>query len=200
MTAALHPQLRTIVSEFTAAQLRLRRLVESVPPERWTERVDPAHWCMAECVAHLNLTAVAYREPVQAALALARREPGPPRRYHRGIVGWLLWRSMGPPVRFRVKTAPQFVPGASVPVEELVAEFDRLQAEQLGWVQAVNGLPIDRLYVVSPFNPRIRYNLYAALSMLPPHQHRHLWQAEQVWQTLRGMGDAPFGRLHRSAV
>jgi hypothetical protein len=33
---------------------------------------------------------------------------------------------------------------------------------------------------VSPFAPGVRYNLYSTLSILPRHQERHLWQAEQV--------------------
>jgi hypothetical protein len=186
MTATLHPQLQSIADEFTAAQARLHRLVEAVPTARWAERADPQRWSAAECVAHLNLTAVAYREPIAAALALGGADVEPRRRYRRGLAGWLLWHMMGPPVRFRVKTASPFVPGATAPTDDLVAEFDRLQEEQLQWVRAANGLRIDRLQVVSPFNSRMRYNLYTALSILPPHQHRHLWQAERVWQSLGG--------------
>jgi len=27
----------------------------------------------------------------------------------------------------------------------------------------------------------VRYNLFACFTILPLHQHRHLWQAERVW-------------------
>jgi hypothetical protein len=27
----------------------------------------------------------------------------------------------------------------------------------------------------------VRYNLYSCFTILPRHQHRHLWQAERVW-------------------
>jgi hypothetical protein len=36
--------------------------------------------------------------------------------------------------------------------------------------------------VQSPFNEKVKYNLYSCLTILPPHQHRHLWQAEQIWR------------------
>ena len=39
---------------------------------------------------------------------------------------------------------------------------------------------LGRLWIISPFDARIRYNAYACLTILPRHQHRHLWQAEQV--------------------
>ena len=44
--------------------------------------------------------------------------------------------------------------------------------------QDVNG-------IVSPFDGRLRYNLYSCLTILPAHQHRHLWQAERVLEELR---------------
>jgi hypothetical protein len=45
----------------------------------------------------------------------------------------------------------------------------------------VDGLPVDRIKITSPFDARLKYNLYAALTILPRHQHRHLWQAERVY-------------------
>jgi hypothetical protein len=61
-----------------------------------------------------------------------------------------------------------------------MAEFDRLQAEQIAITREADGLPIDRVKMTSPFNPKLRYNIFAGLSILPRHQHRHLWQAEQA--------------------
>jgi len=179
----LHPQLNAIADDFATAQMRLHRLVEVIPASKWHDRPTPDRWSVAECVAHLNLTAEAFRAPVTAALDVGRAYPkASTRRYHRGFTGWLLWRTMGPPVRLRFKTAPTFVPESTAPVDDLVSEFDRRQDEQLGWVWSANGLPLETLMIVSPFNQSIRYNLYACLSILPRHQHRHLWQAEQVWR------------------
>jgi hypothetical protein len=31
----------------------------------------------------------------------------------------------------------------------------------------------------------LTYNLFACLTILPRHQHRHFWQAEQAWQALQ---------------
>jgi hypothetical protein len=63
-----------------------------------------------------------------------------------------------------------------------VSEFERLQREQLVLAREADSLAIDRVKIASPFNPRFRYNLFSALSILPRHQHRHLWQAEQNLQ------------------
>jgi hypothetical protein len=67
-----------------------------------------------------------------------------------------------------------------------VAEFDRLQEEQMELLRLADGLPIQRIKVSSPFNARVRYNTFAALGILPNHQHRHLLQAEQAWAAVSG--------------
>jgi len=47
---------------------------------------------------------------------------------------------------------------------------------------AADGLPLSHVRISSPFNPRLRYDLYACFTILPRHPHRHLWQAEPVWR------------------
>ncbi len=101
-------------------------------------------------------------------------------RYRRDLVGWLLWKSISAPGRFKSKTIPSFVPASDRSAEEVMAEFDRLQSEQIALTRASEGLPIDRVKMSSPFNASVRYNIFSALSILPRHQHRHLWQAEQA--------------------
>ncbi|HET6837850.1 MAG TPA: DinB family protein [Gemmatimonadales bacterium] len=178
----MHQQLQEVTDELRAAQARLHQLVQAVPESSWHLRPDPARWSMAECVEHLNLTGQAYLPLLRAALEQGRsqRREGAPRRYRRDPVGWWMWRMAGPPVRHRVKTKSQFIPGSNRPLAALVAEFDRLQEEQLRCVLAADGMALGGLWIRSPFDPRIRYNAYSCLTILPRHQQRHLWQAEQV--------------------
>ena len=185
----MHPQLDAVVAEFARAEARLDRLAADAPAAWWPRRADPDRWSIAECIAHLNLTAEAYLPRIHEATGRARAlgRPGP-RRYRRDPIGWLLWRMAGPPVRHRVRTTAPFVPQALEPAPELLARFRRLQQEQVRAVRAADGLALGGVRVTSPFDPRIRYNLYACLTLLPPHQHRHLWQAEQVLEQLRSAG------------
>lgn len=180
----LHPQLQTIADEFHFATARLHALAKTLGDDRWRLRSDPDRWSPAECVAHLNLTGAAYAGILDEALTRARghgsRVAGH-ERYRRDFRGWLLWKTMPPPVRFRVKTVAKFIPEAVAPKDALVAEFDKWQEVLLGALAAADGMPLSEIVVVSPFSAKVRYNLFSCLSMLPPHQHRHLWQAEQVW-------------------
>jgi hypothetical protein len=178
----VHPQLRIITDDFESARARLHALVSRTPEPHWHLRSDRDRWSMAECVAHLNLTSEAYLPLVQAAIDEGRRSGRPaPTRYRRDPVGWLMWRMAGPPVRHRTRTTASFIPRGQVPLAPLLAEFERLQDLQITCVVAADGLDLGRLRISSPFNPRVRYNAYSCLSILPRHQHRHLWQAEQVW-------------------
>jgi len=182
----MHPQLQAVADGLLAAQARLHRLAESTPPGSWPARADPDRWSAGECIAHLNLTAIAFLPLIRTALAEAAAIGGAaPARFRRDPTGWMLWRTAGPPVRVRVRTAAQFVPTGAEPLSQLLTTFDRLQQEQLDVVAQADGRPIHLVRIRSPFNPRIRYNLYACLTILPPHQERHIWQAEQVLERLR---------------
>ena len=177
----MHAQLEEIVAEFESALVRLRELHRSLAPGAWNRRPAPESWSPGECVAHLNLTAIAMLPLIRQGVDQARRlQRRPGLRYRRDIVGWLLWRSISSPGRFKSKTIPAFVPSGDRPAEEIMAEFDRLQADQIAVTRQAEGLPIDRVKIVSPFNASVRYNVFSALSILSRHQHRHLWQAEQA--------------------
>src|SRR5260370_31870713 len=97
-------------------------------------------------------------------------------------MGWLLWATMGPPVRVRLKTIARFLPSSVAAPELLVQEFDRLQAAQLDCLAQSDGLPLSQVRVTSPFNAHVRYNLYPCFTILPRHQHRHLWQGGKEWE------------------
>lgn len=174
-------QLEEIISEFNSASTRVQNLHRSLVPDRWNRRPSPESWSPGECVAHLNLTAIAMMPLIRQGLDDARRSGrAAGDHYRRDLVGWLLWKSISAPGRFKSKTISAFVPESDRPAEEVIAEFDRLQSEQIALTRSADGLPIDRVKMASPFNARIRYNIFSALSILPRHQHRHLWQAEQA--------------------
>ena len=177
----MNSQLEDIVSEFSSASTRVRNLHRSLAPGRWNRRPTPESWSPGECVVHLNLTSLAMIPLIRQGLDDARRSGrATGDRYRRDLVGWLLLKSIGTPGRFKSKTIPAFVPTSDRPAEEVMAEFDRLQSEQIALVRSADGLPIDRVKMASPFNARVRYSIFSALSILPRHQHRHLWQAEQA--------------------
>ena len=177
----MNAQLAAVADDFDTALRRLQTLAHSLSPEEWTRRPAAGRWSPIECVQHLNLTAEATLPRVRQGLDEARRSGGRPApRYRRDLFGWLIWRSLRQPGRFKSRTGAAFVPHADRPPADIVAALTRLQAEHVACVRDSDGLPIDRVRIASPFNERIRYNVYACLTILAVHQHRHLWQAEEA--------------------
>lgn len=183
----MHPQLQEIEAEFEGALRRLRVLDEKYGDEEWARRPAPESWSAAECIAHLNLTSDAYLRLLPEGIERARAlGGGAPERFRRDFQGWLVSAMTGPKPRIRVRTTASFVPTADQPKAVLVREFERFQKEQMDCVRAADGLPIHRVKVVSPFAANVRYSLYSALSLIAPHQHRHLGQAERTLSATPG--------------
>jgi hypothetical protein len=177
----MHAELLAIEQEFESALVRLHELRAKVPPEVWKRRPAPERWSPGECVAHLNLSSASMVPLVRAGIDQARRSGRSAQaRYRRDFVGWLLWKGLGPGKGFKTKTIPAWVPSGDRHPGELVSEFERWQTQQIALVRDADGLPIDRVKIASPVDARARYNVFAALSILARHQHRHLWQAEQA--------------------
>lgn len=177
----MNAQLKEIADELREATARLHRLREAVPADRWPVRNDPAKWSVSECVEHLNLTSAAFVPLLEAGIDEARRYQPSRGRYRRGFLGWALWKMTGPDAPGRVQTIPAFVPASAPAAGAVLASFERYQEKLLKLLGACRGLPIDQVTMTSPFNARMHYNLYAGLSTLSRHQHRHLQQAERVW-------------------
>ncbi|HMU62355.1 MAG TPA: DinB family protein [Gemmatimonadales bacterium] len=181
----MNGQLEEIATELREATDRLHRLRNAVPADQWTVRNDPARWSVSECIAHLNLTSAAFEPLLADGIERARKESASSRKYRRGFLGWALWKMTGPDSRGRVQTAAAFVPASAPPAAEVSAEFERRQGALLALLASADGLPIDKVTMTSPFNARMRYNIYAGFSAIPRHQHRHLQQAERVWAPAR---------------
>jgi hypothetical protein len=175
------PQLTALAADLQSAQARLKTLHGTLKCDAWRRRPSSAAWSPAECVAHLNLTSEALLPRLRAGIEQAGQgERRASARHRRDVIGWFMWKVISPTGGLRTKTLPAFVPCDERPAEFLVADFERLQSEVIACVSAADGLPIDRVKLASPFDARVRYNLYAALTLVPRHQHRHLLQAERA--------------------
>lgn len=129
----------------------------------------------------MNLTSESLLPVLSAGLDQARGRRGPAAaRYRRDPVGWLIWKLVSPSSRIKTTTVSAFVPDRDGTPECLMRDFERLQEDVISCAREAAGLPIDRVKVVSPFDPRLKYNVYAALTLVPRHQHRHLLQAERA--------------------
>jgi hypothetical protein len=180
-------QLDLVASAAANARRRFADLDAAIPDLLWAKRANPTEWSVAECIAHLNLTARAMVPLIERAVEEARAlPPMGTRKYRQGAIGLMLAATMGPVPKFlgvklgKIKTPPPFVPNSELPRPEIVSEFKEWQAKVASLIDASRGLAIDKTKVASPFKAGVFYDGYSALLIVVRHEHRHLHQAEQV--------------------
>lgn len=179
-------QLERISLELAEARRRARDVAGPLSAERWRTRPAAEEWSVAECLSHLNLTSRAMLPLIRDAITRGRDQrllgSGP---YRRDLIGWFVGFMAEPALRIRVKTTAPFVPPEIEPRDRVLAEFDRLQEDLGNCVKAAEGLDLGRLRIVSPFDARLKYNLYSAFRIVPAHQRQHLAQAEAVIRAIK---------------
>lgn len=185
----LAPQLERIEVELADARRRAHEIAILLTAERWGTRRAVDQWSVAECLIHLNLTSRAFLPLIRDAITRGRDlkllGAGP---YRRDVVGWFVYWITEPSVRFRIRTTAPFVPAEVEPKDRILDAFDALQEQLVACVREADGLDLGRLRIISPFDSRLKYNLYSCLRIIPAHQRQHLSQAEEAVHSLRGVG------------
>ncbi len=175
-----------IEQELNETTQRARRLIDTTEPRLFTVRPHPSSWSAAECLAHLSLASESFLPVLRNAIEDGRKRGlNGDSRPSMDLLGKILKWFLEPPVRKRVKTRAPFVPRAVRARAEAMGEFAALQAQLIEILHTARGLAIDKLKIISPFDSRIRYNIYSAFRIVAAHQRRHLWQAEQAIEELR---------------
>ena len=180
--------LEEVESELSEATSRAWQLVRSTDGRLFTVRATPRDWSAAECIAHLSLSTEQFLPVLQKAIDEAQKKGWKSQKKPAmDVVGRALRWFLEPPIRKRVKTAGRFVPRSARAKAEAFGEFATLQSKLVDAVHAAEGLDLRKIKVTSPFDRRVKYNLYSAFKIVVAHQRRHLWQAEQaVAQVKRG--------------
>jgi hypothetical protein len=158
---------------------RAQALIDAVSTDQLMRRPDPAKWSIAECLAHLNMTAETVQKIMARGIEQAKQEKkfgkGP---FSLGPNGRLLVWIAEPPPKFRIRAPKNVRPPEAIddPLQVLPAfmkaqdEWERLMREQ-------EGLDLAKIKVGQGI---FRMRLAAALPWMMAHQRRHLLQAENV--------------------
>ena len=178
--------LEEIETELDEATKRAWQLVRSTDPRLFTVRPNSASWSAAECLSHLSISTEMFLPVLRKAIDDAKTKGWKSeRKPSMDMLGRLLKWFLEPPIRKRVATTAPFVPRSVRAKAEAFGEFSSLQSKLVDLVQEANGLDLKKMKIVSPFDRRVKYNVYSAFRILVAHQRRHLWQAEQAVAELR---------------
>jgi DinB superfamily len=179
-------QYRDIGEELEDIRRRARELAGGLTAEQLARRPDPTAWSIAECLAHLNVTASVIQPKIASAIERGKKDkitrPGP---FSPGAVGRLLIWIAEPPPKFRIRAPKNIAPqvGQDDPAQ-VVGEFMKVQDEWEKLIRDCDGLDQRKLKIASPFRGMPRLRLAAPIPWMMAHQRRHLLQAEKVKQQI----------------
>ncbi|PYO37028.1 MAG: hypothetical protein DMD37_07305 [Gemmatimonadetes bacterium] len=183
----MNAELQGYLTEIEKVKADARALVAGLSEEQANRRPAPDKWCIAECLAHLNVadakTLPAFDRAIRAGRTKGRTAAGPFR--YGWFSRWMI-ASMEPPPKRRMRTFKIFVPpppGAQ-PLATLLPEFLKVRDELAERVRQADGLDLGSNRVVSPVTPLLRMPLGAYFAFVMAHERRHLWQA---WRVREGL-------------
>ena len=178
--------LEDIETELSEATARAWQLIKSTDARMFTVRPRIGSWSAAECLAHLSVSTELFLPVLEKALSDAREKGLKSDRVPKmDVVGRTLRWFMEPPIRKRVETTTPFVPRSARAKAEAFGEFAALQSKLVDMLHAAEGLDLRKMKIVSPFDKRVKYNVYSAFRIIAAHQRRHLWQAEKAVEDVR---------------
>jgi len=171
--------VQSVSRDIADSRRRAHALIDAVSADQLMRRPDPGKWSIAECLVHLNMTAVTVQKFMAGGIEQAKQKKrfgeGP---FSIGPKGRLMVWIAEPPPKFRIRAPKNVRPPAAIddPLQLLPAflkaqdEWERLMHEQ-------EGLDLAKIKVGQG---AFRVRLAAALPWMMAHQRRHLLQAENV--------------------
>jgi hypothetical protein len=169
------------VNQIQALVPKARELCAGLSHDAFVWSPAPGAWSVAECLDHLNTTNRLYADAIRESIRRGRTDgmtaTGPFR------LGWFerkFAESLEPPVKFRFKAPSSFRPPPQRPMELVLAEWEALHNRLLDLATDAEGLHLTKVRMHSPGSRWLKVSLLGAFSVIPPHDRRHLCQAEQT--------------------
>lgn len=177
----LPDELRRILDDLDANERRAAALLSGLDDTTVNWRPDDRSWSTVQCIDHLNVAARVYQAAMEPALEAARTKG----RTRRGPIrpGWFerkFLASLEPPPKRKLPAPSKIVPALRGNRDELLEEFRRQHANVSELIRAFAGLDLGSIRFQNPFIPILRFTVGTGLLVIPAHERRHLWQAEQL--------------------
>ena len=176
----LSPQLEAIRQQLHDSSARATQMVQSLTPEKLVQQPATGGWSVAECIAHLTLSAGEFFEK---NLLDVSGLPASTAALKADLTGRLVAWFLEPPYRMKAKALAVTMPVHADPAKVL-PDFLVMQERLQSKLAECAGVAIDQRKIVSPFKETMKYNIYSFFLITCAHERRHLWQAEQVIKSL----------------
>jgi hypothetical protein len=182
----LPPELLALVHAIEACEREAQALVSDVSEDELNWQPEPGKsWSIGQCLDHLTKINSMYVPGFLDRIQRARGKVGPFNGLTSTAGGRWFIRQQEPPVKLRVKTVASVVPRSNVSLNGLVEGFKRSHDSYRALVDAAADVDVNRVKGPNPFFPFIPMRVSTVLQVVPGHDRRHLWQANNVKRALR---------------
>lgn len=177
-------ELQQLLDQIDACERRAEVLVGDLDDATVNWRPPTGGWSVAQCLHHLAVINEFY---LRDCLTPVQQAPRGTRFSNLSPTPLGLWfvSSLEPPVRIKMRARSDVQPAPSLSRNDLIPTYKRSHDAYRTLVQASADVDINRVIVPNPFFPRIRMRMSTILLVVPAHDRRHLWQAENVKRLLR---------------
>lgn len=188
-TTTLPPQLATYRRGFLDRRDEARDLSDGVDPARLAVVPDDESWSVAQIFDHMNTAGWLLLNEIEREIGDARDDGPfgePPFEY--GFISQWFVRSMKPSSGWTFTAPSLYEPESSATLhpDEAVQEFVALQEDFANCLPMTHGLDLRRIRISSPAVPLLRISLGAWFEATLAHERRHLQQARDVLDRVRG--------------
>jgi hypothetical protein len=181
-TPALPADLQSLLDQIDDADRAVEPLIAGLSDQQFHWQPDGGRaWSIAQCLEHLATMNAVYSKPIREAVAVAHRNgwtrtgtlaPG-------ALARWFI-RSQEPPVKRRLKSPGPARPGSQLSRTEIVKRYHDAHEQVRALIRDAATIDANRATYPNPFLKMLRFKVATGLMILPAHDRRHLWQAEQV--------------------
>jgi len=178
----LPPDLQAVIEQIDAADVAGDRLGTGLTDEQFHWQPDAGRrWSVAQCLEHLGTINILYSSAIAQGIAeaqakgWARRGPAVP-----GFWGRRFVQSLEPPVRMRSRAPGTVRPGSQLSRPEIIRRYHEAHDRVRQLVRDASAIDANRATFPNPFFTLARVKVSTGLHVIPAHDRRHLWQAEQV--------------------
>ena len=173
----MEPQLTDLQKQLAAVTDQFQKLFAANSEEQLLRRPKNGGWSAAECVEHLTKTTMNYQDIFKGVLSDPPKGSGPFKMDFKGrMLSWM----MDPPFWIKIKTRPMVEPHGISSATKVLADFEASQKMLTETIARTDGLALEKIIIASPFEAKMKYNLFSCFNILASHQRRHYVQAEEA--------------------
>ena len=187
MPSALPTDLQQLLDAIDAADRAGAAIAARVTDDEFHWKPNEGRsWSIAECLDHLATINVIYSAAVRTGVEQARKKRWTRKAPARpGFFGQRFVASQEPPVKLKLRAPERVQPRPMRTREEILRAYHSAHDEVRRLIADCAAIDTNRATFSNPFLRIIKVKVSTGLHVIPAHDRRHLWQAEQVEQEIR---------------